>query len=170
MTVPLRNHVATFYSKYSELPLPHTRVTGQARSLAKLHGWAPPAAWDNIDDAFEVPQHQAEDTGVVSELEQYSELVELLAGRSKLNAEWLPTESPLDKERRIRLNSEAIRILEERGLEASEIACRLKLSDRTVHRYRNLGAVGPPRDNSCSNTQAGTTPSAPISERGTTAA
>jgi hypothetical protein len=167
--VPQANIINMLYQDLSMTPAPRTHESERLRRYAARNGWAPPAAWDHIDDLDATPQHLAIDTGAASEVEEYSELAELLAGHSKLNASWLPTESPLDKERRIRLNSEAIRILEGHGLEASQIANRLKLSDRTVHRYRNLGTVGPPRDNASSTNQAETTPSAPP-ERGTAAA
>lgn len=163
--VPQANLIDKLYQDLSMTYAPRTHESERLRRHAARNGWAPPAAWDNIDDTHELPQHQAEDTGLASEVEEYSELAELVAGHSKLNAEWLPTESPLDRERRIRLNSEAIRILEGHGLEATEIAGRLKLADRTVHRYRNLSAVGPTRDNATSTNQAEAPHSASTSER-----
>lgn len=61
------DRVAEVYDKLSADIPPRTRGGTYARNMAMKRGWAPPLAWDNIDDPEAVPQ-SPEDSGAVDEV------------------------------------------------------------------------------------------------------
>ncbi len=50
-----RSIVAT-YERLSLLPMPHGHVADLVRARAASHGYAPPLAWDDVDDSTEEPR------------------------------------------------------------------------------------------------------------------
>lgn len=103
----------------------------RTREKALAAGWAPPMAWDNVDDASELPKHQLPDANGEAELEL------LMAGL-------LPPEK---SDHRSQLNDEAVRILDEKGVTAPQMAALLKISVRSVVRVRariGISHVAPP--------------------------
>lgn len=105
---------------------PSNSAPGRAQRAAKKNGWAPLMAWDNIDDASEVPQHNlANAPHSVEEVDEV-ELQRLLAGHLR----------PEITRRRTRLNEAAVEILTRRGLNAPQIAALLVISERNTVRLR----------------------------------
>jgi len=156
-------HVLEFYRNHADRPLGKTLSACQLRALARRNNYAPPLAWDDttIDRPDAQPQHLVKDSGLASDNEEFVDLDQLLAGRSHLNT----GSAQGFTARRHKLNMQAIRTLERRGLNAAEIGDRVKLTVRTVERYRARMAVRVSEDTSPSTTTAGTTPSASTSER-----
>lgn len=113
--------IATLYDRLPDLgdDAPDRRTRKQALAA----GWAPPAAWDNIDDALEKPQHKlADNPRAVDEVE----LERLLAGHLR----------PEMTRRRTRLNEAAVLVLHQQGLNAPQIAARIDTTVRNVVRLR----------------------------------
>lgn len=105
---------------------PSNSAPGRAQRAAKKNGWAPLMAWDNIDDASEVPQHNLANAPHSVEEVDAVELQRLLAGHLR----------PEITRRRTRLNEAAVEILTRRGLNAPQIAALLVISERNTVRLR----------------------------------
>lgn len=73
--VDRHNQVAALYRELHMLPGPSKR----ARTTAARHGWAPPLAWDNIDDPDERPTRGAKQPRTRDEVDE-SIVERLLAG------------------------------------------------------------------------------------------
>lgn len=115
MTATLFARIADVYEELSGTPGPSER----ARRDARRAGYAPPLAWDDIDDPDEVPVMPEKDPELVDEV-----VVELLTVGK-------PTRST-PRERR-----EAVRVLNTvERLADSEIAERLGITQRSVFRIR----------------------------------
>lgn len=105
---------------------PSNSAPGRAQRAARKNGWAPLMAWDNIDDASEVPQHNLANAPHSVEEVDAVELQRLLAGHLR----------PEITRRRTRLNEAAVEILTRRGLNAPQIAALLVISERNTVRLR----------------------------------
>lgn len=129
-------HIREFYREHCDRPLPPTSQVRLVRNLAKRNGWAPPIAWDNIDDPGAVPELDAvSDTGESSVNEESVDLDLLLSGRSTLNTSSPRRQPPAIEARRTSLNRRAVQILSERGYTTAEISRRIGLVERQVQRH-----------------------------------
>jgi hypothetical protein len=54
--IELLEAIKTLYRRYEMTPAPANRYTNHTRVIAQGHRWAPPLAWDNIEDPDDTPQ------------------------------------------------------------------------------------------------------------------
>jgi len=113
ITVENARTVRDLFDTHAMTPGPWTKSARWARS----HGWLPPLAWDDIDDPREVPNMGA-DTDTADE----TAVERLVEGRPV---------TATDTEK-----AAALAILVSNGIPDAEIAARLRVSDRTVLRWR----------------------------------
>lgn len=116
----LRSTAQPIYELYDRLSMvrPEGAYAERARRDAAAKGWAPPLAWDDIDDPAEVPQHLVTGPAVVDEVAV---------------AELRPT----NRAERVAVIAE----LTGRGMSAREIGRLIGVSDALVLRYRASARV-----------------------------
>ncbi|MET7429579.1 hypothetical protein ABZT16_11355 [Streptomyces flaveolus] len=94
--------IQTVYSKLAGTPAPAGRSATRAKSYAIANGWAPPGAWDNIDDPAELPDwtgHCGTDHGYWT---HRTRKLPMCARCEQAHEQWLTQHADMDPQARSR--------------------------------------------------------------------